>query len=86
MQTSQAASPEWRQRVLGGIRGGASGALGSDGAAGSSRSRARQAVAVLRYHWLATALIVAGAVLRVITWMAYHPAIFYIDSIKYLYR
>jgi hypothetical protein len=86
MRTSQAASPEWRQRVLGGIRGGASGALGSDGASGSSRSRARQAVAVLRYHWLATALIVAGAVLRVITWMAYHPAIFYIDSIKYLYR
>jgi len=42
--------------------------------------------ATLRYHWLATALIVAGTVLRVITWMAYHPAIFYIDSIKYLYH
>jgi len=41
---------------------------------------------VLRYHWLAAALIVIGLVLRVITWMAYHPAIFYIDSVKYLYR
>jgi hypothetical protein len=52
----------------------------------SHPSRARQALAILRYHWLAAALIVAGAVLRVITWMAYHPAIFYIDSVKYLYR
>jgi hypothetical protein len=25
-------------------------------------------------------------VLRVITWMAYHPALLYIDSVKYLYR
>jgi hypothetical protein len=86
MRASQAASGDRRQGVLSGIRGGASGALGGDGAVGSSASRARQAVAVLRYHWLAAALIVAGAVLRVITWMAYHPAIFYIDSVKYLYR
>ncbi len=31
-------------------------------------------------------LVVAGLVLRVITWMAYHPALLYIDSVKYLYR
>ena len=86
MRTSQAAPSDRRQGLLNGIRGGASGALRSDDPVGGSRSRARNAVAVLRYHWLATALIVAGAVLRVITWMAYHPAIFYIDSIKYLYR
>jgi hypothetical protein len=84
MQTSQAAS-EGGQRVLNGIRG-ASGALRTGGDTGGRLSWARTAVAVLRYHWLATVLIVAGAVLRVITWMAYHPAIFYIDSIKYLYR
>ena len=53
---------------------------------GSHPSRARRALAILRYHWLATTLIVAGAVLRVITWMAYHPAILYIDSVKYLYH
>jgi len=84
MQASQAASGG-RQRVLNGIRG-AAGARGTDGDLGSRPSWAHQAIAVLRYHWLAAVLIVAGAVLRVITWMAYHPAIFYIDSIKYLYR
>jgi hypothetical protein len=89
MQASQAA-PEARQpRALGGTRGGASGVLRSDGDSSNSRSwagRVNRAAAVLRYHWLATLLIVAGTVLRVITWMAYHPAIFYIDSIKYLYH
>ena len=85
MRSSQAAAGD-PQRVLGGTRGGVSGSLSTGGATGKMRSWARQAGAVLRYHWLATALIVAGAVLRVITWMAYHPAIFYIDSIKYLYR
>jgi hypothetical protein len=85
MRTSQAASGGRRPGVLSGTRGGGSGVLGTQGEGGST-SRARHVMAVLRYHWLATALIVAGAVLRVITWMAYHPAIFYIDSIKYLYR
>jgi hypothetical protein len=89
MQTSQAAPKDKGQRVLSGTRGTASDATGSDAEPGSRPSRAdwvRRALAVLRYHWLATALVVAGTVLRVITWMAYHPAIFYIDSIKYLYR
>jgi hypothetical protein len=61
------------------------GAVTGEGAS-TRPSRAGQAAALLRYHWLAAALVVAGAVLRVITWMAYHPAIFYIDSVKYLYR
>ena len=86
MQASQAAPKDRRQGVLSSTRGGASGA--SQGAAdlGSRPSWASRAGALLRYHWLAAVLIVAGAVLRVITWMAYHPAIFYIDSVKYLYR
>jgi hypothetical protein len=86
MQSSQAPSVDLLQRVLNGLRGGASGALESEGETGSRPSRARQALAILRYHWLASALIVAGAVLRVITWMAYHPALLYIDSVKYLYH
>ena len=45
-----------------------------------------QVASLLSYHWLAAVLVVAGAALRVITWMAYHPAIFYIDSAKYLYQ
>lgn len=40
---------------------------------------------VLRYHWLASILIAAGIALRVLAQMAYHPAIIYIDTLKYLY-
>src|SRR5260221_5289516 len=40
---------------------------------------------VLRYHWLASILIAAGVALRVLAQMAYHPAIIFIDTLKYLY-
>jgi hypothetical protein len=40
----------------------------------------------LREHWLAAALIGVGAVLRVMAQFAYRPALFYIDSVKYLYN
>ncbi len=40
---------------------------------------------VLRRHWLASALLAAGLVLRVLAQFAYRPALFYIDSVKYLY-
>lgn len=40
---------------------------------------------MLKRHWLASALITMGATLRVLVMMAYHPAIIYIDSLKYLY-
>jgi hypothetical protein len=40
---------------------------------------------VLRQHWLAGLLLAAGIALRVVTQMAYHPAILYVDSLKYLY-
>jgi hypothetical protein len=43
------------------------------------------AEATLRRHWLASALIGAGLVMRVLVQAAYHPAIVYIDSLKYLY-
>ena len=43
------------------------------------------ATLVLRRHWLAGLLLAAGIVLRVIAQMAYHPAILYVDSLKYLY-
>jgi hypothetical protein len=41
---------------------------------------------VLRRHWLATVLLVAGLALRVLAQLAYRPALFYIDSVKYLYN
>jgi hypothetical protein len=40
----------------------------------------------LREHWLAAALIGVGVILRVMAQFAYRPALFYIDSVKYLYN
>jgi hypothetical protein len=42
--------------------------------------------AILRRHWLAAALLAAGLVLRVLTELAYRPALFYIDTTRYLYN
>ena len=42
--------------------------------------------ALLRRHWLAAALLVAGLVLRVLVQLAYRPALFYIDTTRYLYN
>jgi hypothetical protein len=58
-----------------------------DGSADEHRGRSwrTSATAVLRRHWLAGVLLAAGTVLRVMTQLAYHPAILYVDSLKYLY-
>ena len=40
---------------------------------------------LLRRHWLAALLLAAGLVLRLLAQFTYHPALFYIDSVKYLY-
>src|SRR5262245_49121600 len=49
-------------------------------------ARARLAAAVLRRHWLAAALLAAGLVLRVLAQFTYRPALFYIDTTRYLYN
>ena len=41
---------------------------------------------MLRRHWLAAALLLAGLALRALTQLAYRPALFYIDSTRYLYH
>jgi hypothetical protein len=46
----------------------------------------RLAVPAARRHWLMTLLLAAGLVLRVITQVAYRPALLYIDTLKYLYN
>ena len=51
----------------------------------AGRTRLAGTLGLLRRHWIASALVLAGIVLRVLTQMAYHPAIIYIDSLKYLY-
>ncbi len=48
------------------------------------RSRAGRAVAGLRTHWAAAVLLAAGAVLRGLALAAYHPALLYPDTLKYL--
>jgi hypothetical protein len=48
------------------------------------RQQARQARALARHHWLFAVLLTAGLVLRVLTQIAYRPALLYIDSTKYL--
>src|SRR5215469_14892230 len=42
--------------------------------------------AAVRRHWLATALLAAGLAFRVLTQLAYRPALFYIDTTRYLYN
>ena len=51
----------------------------------SAPQAARGTAAVLRRHWLLASLLTAGLVLRVLAQVAYQPALFYIDSIKYLF-
>ena len=41
---------------------------------------------LIRRHWLMTALLLAGLVLRVLAQIAYRPALLYIDTLKYLYN
>ncbi|PRX50219.1 glycosyltransferase involved in cell wall biosynthesis [Prauserella shujinwangii] len=38
----------------------------------------------LRRHWLLLIFLVAGVTLRVLAWLAYRPALLYIDSYRYL--
>jgi hypothetical protein len=49
-------------------------------------ARAHLAATALRQHWLAAALLAAGLVLRAGAQVAYRPALFYIDTTRYLYN
>jgi len=57
---------------------------GAEQAHGAWR-RPAAAAATLRRHWLITALLLAGLVLRALSMAAYQPALLYIDSLKYLF-
>ena len=46
---------------------------------------ARRSPALGREHWLLIVLLAAGLVLRAAAQIAYRPALFYIDSMKYLF-
>jgi hypothetical protein len=47
--------------------------------------RPPQLIPALRTHWLASLLFAAGLALRVLSQESYHPALLYVDSIKYLF-
>ena len=47
-------------------------------------ARLAAALSLLRRHWLAAALLAAGLVLRVLAQFAYRPALFYIDTTRYV--
>jgi len=83
---SVTAPEDSRQNVITTTRNAAAPATGDSADLGAGRSWQSRALSTLRYHWLAAVLVVIGLALRVITWMAYHPALLYIDSVKYLYR
>ena len=44
-----------------------------------------RAAGLLGRHWLISLLLAAGLALRVVALAAYHPALIYVDSLKYLY-
>src|SRR6266516_2050027 len=61
-------------------------AAGAEAAAARpGRPRLLRAVTMLRRHWLVSALLAAGLVLRAAALTAYHPALIYVDTLKYLY-
>ncbi len=49
-------------------------------------TRGRLMIPALRRHWLMTALLLAGLALRLLSLIAYRPALLYIDTLKYLYN
>jgi hypothetical protein len=48
--------------------------------------RAQSALRSVRAHWPFAIMLACGLALRVLAQIAYHPALIYIDSIKYLYN
>jgi hypothetical protein len=59
---------------------------GGKSRAGWARAWPAGAAALVRRHWLAAALLAAGLALRVVAQLAYRPALFYIDTTRYLYN
>jgi hypothetical protein len=69
-----------------GTAGTGTAGTGAAGAAGrAGRKWPLRAAVAVRRHWLVSALLAAGLVLRVLAVAAYHPALIYVDTLKYLY-
>jgi hypothetical protein len=79
------ASPPAQPDGAAGAPAAADGAGAAAGAAAPGRRWLTRAAALLRRHWLVSVLLAAGLALRVAAVAAYHPALIYVDSLKYLY-
>jgi hypothetical protein len=72
-------------RVLGSGQAGVAGGQGTPAAARRPARWRASGAGLVRRHWLAVLLLAAGLVLRVLVQFAYRPALFYIDTERYLY-
>ncbi|MBO0828192.1 MAG: glycosyltransferase family 2 protein [Streptosporangiales bacterium] len=61
--------------------GGVSGGLDADRSAAGPR---RPVATFLRRHWAFLLILAAGIALRVVATLAYRPALFFVDSVRYL--
>ncbi len=73
-------------RVLGSGQAGVAGRQGTPAEGGHPARRRAAGTGLVRRHWLALLLLAAGLVLRVLVQFAYRPALFYIDTSRYLYN
>lgn len=51
----------------------------------SVREMGVRLIGLPRTHWIASVVVAAGLVLRLLAQVAYHPALLYVDTLKYLY-
>jgi hypothetical protein len=73
-------------RVLGGGQAGVAPAQAVPAAQGRPARWRAAGAGLARRHWLALLLLTAGLALRVLVQFAYRPALFYIDTERYLYN
>src|SRR5690606_20472523 len=51
---------------------------------GSTEKKVHGVSSFLRRHWLMVLLLAGGIALRIVAWLAYQPALLYIDTFRYL--
>jgi len=73
-------------RVLGSGQARVAGGQGTPVEGGHPARWRAAGTGLVRRHWLALLLLAAGLVLRVLVQFAYRPALFYIDTSRYLYN
>jgi hypothetical protein len=83
---AQAAPAKAGQAGAGQAGAGTQSTPGGTGRLRQAATHSRRLLPAAARNWLFTLLLLAGLVLRVLTQVAYRPALLYIDSVKYLYN